>query len=47
MSTVKKDEKMNESTEIISGTVQKISTEDYDKQLNNFKSPHHPVFLRF
>ena len=38
MSTVKKDEKMNESTEIISGTVQKISTEDYDKQLNNFKS---------
>ena len=38
MSTVKKDEKMNESTEITSGTVQKISTEDYDKQLNNFKS---------
>ena len=38
MSTVKKDEKMNENTEITSGTVQKISTEDYDKQLNNFKS---------
>jgi hypothetical protein len=38
MSTVKKDKKMNENTEIISGTVQKISTEDYDKQLNNFKS---------
>lgn len=38
MSTVKKDEKMNEKTEITSGTVQKISTEDYDKQLNNFKS---------
>jgi hypothetical protein len=33
MSTVKKDKKMNENTEIISGT-----TEDYDKQLNNFKS---------
>ena len=29
---------MNENTEITSGTVQKISTEDYDKQLNNFKS---------
>ena len=38
MSTVKKDKKMNENTEITSGTVQKISTEDYDKQLNNFKS---------
>ena len=38
MSRVKKDEKMNENTEITSGTVQKISTEDYDKQLNNFKS---------
>ena len=29
---------MSENSEIISGTVQKISTEDYDKQLNNFKS---------
>ena len=29
---------MSENSEITSGTVQKISTEDYDKQLNNFKS---------
>ena len=29
---------MSENSEITSGAVQKISTEDYDKQLNNFKS---------
>ena len=35
---------MNENTKITSGTVQKIS-EDYDKQLNNFKSQNAPKKL--